>query len=186
MKYQDTWRNGYLIESGHRECAARYEVIKKFCQEKYNYRFTVLDIGANMAYFSIRLIEDFNCNVMAYEYHNFEERRKVISKNKLEKKLMYINRKLSLNDLVIMRSVCKFDLILALSVLHHVTEPIGLWIDAMRGMSKYTIVELAGDDSHLTKKREEYKAHEDGRVLGWGDSHLQEGFKRPIILYGSI
>lgn len=186
MKYQDTWRNGCVVEEGNRECADRYETIKKFCQENFNYRFTVCDIGANMGYFSIRLIEDFNCNVMAWEFHQYEQRKKIIAKNKLDKKLMYINRKLSLEDVNIMRSICKFDLVLALSVLHHVTEPIGQWIDTLRGMSKHTIIELAGDDSELTKKREEYKAHEDGRIIGWGDSHLQEGFKRPIIYYGGL
>jgi len=184
MKYQDIWNNG-LVERGNRDCFRRYEVIRDFYEHNCLSGGTVCDIGANMAYFSIRLIEDFNCKVMAWEFHQYEKRKKIIDKNKL-RNLMYINRKLSLQDLKVMRSICKFDLVLGLSVLHHVSEPIGLWIDAMRGMSNHTIIELAGDDSDRTKIREEYKAHEDGRIIGWGDSHLKEGFKRPIIYYGGI
>lgn len=186
MKYQDTWINGEAVESGNRECAERYEIIRNFCRCNFHGKFNVCDIGANMAYFSIRLVENFNCKVMAWEFHQYDKRKKIINKNNISKNLMYINRKISLDDLIVMRSVCKFDLVLGLSVLHHVSEPIGLWIDAMRGMSKHTIIELAGEDSDRTKIREEYKAHEDGRIIGWGDSHLKEGFKRPIIYYGGI
>lgn len=181
--YQDIWRNGKLIQAGDRECQNRYEIIKSFCELKFHEPFSVCDIGANMAYFGIRLIEDFDCWVMAFEFHQFENRVKEINKNKLGNKLMYINRKITLNDLSVMNHCCKFDLILATSVLHHVTEPVQLWIDGMKNMCKYLIVEFAGVDSELTTKRKEYILPPDGIVIGHGDSHLEDNFKRPIILY---
>ena len=67
MIYQDTWVNGKLTQKGIRDCAGRYEVIKNFCL-KFTEPFTVCDIGANMAYFGLRLIEDFGCSVIAFEF----------------------------------------------------------------------------------------------------------------------
>ena len=67
MKYQDSW-DGKVIEAGKRECASRYEIVKSVCSE-LKQPFSVCDIGANMNYFGIRLIEDFDCLVMSFEFH---------------------------------------------------------------------------------------------------------------------
>lgn len=179
MKYQDIWINGQVTEKGKRECADRYEIIRQFCTT-LNQPFTVCDIGANMAYFGLRLIDDFDCYVVAFEFHQFDKRAKIIQMNKATK-LIYMNRKINLNDLDILRQFCHFDLILALSVLHHVSEPISEWISRMKRLSENLIIELAGEDSKRTRSRKEYYLTE-GKILGYGDSHLKENFKRPIIL----
>jgi 2-polyprenyl-3-methyl-5-hydroxy-6-metoxy-1,4-benzoquinol methylase len=179
MKYQDTWVNGNIEEKGIRDCEERYKIIKSFC-DKLNKPFTVLDIGANMSYFGLRLIEDFNCTVMAFEFHQFEEREKIIKQNNT-KNLMYLKRKVSLSDLDILNSFTHFDLILALSVLHHVSEPINKWIEKLKILGNNVIVEMALEDSKRTNIRYQYNTPK-GEILGYGDSHLQENFKRPIIL----
>lgn len=104
MKYQDVWLNGRLIESGARNCEDRYNSIKLFCQNNLKRGFTVLDIGANMCYFGIRLIEDFNAGVVAFEFHQFEERRRIVSKQKTDR-LIFINKKVSLSDLKIFSQI---------------------------------------------------------------------------------
>lgn len=185
MKYQDTWIKGKLIEKGKMECESRYETIKNFCKENLYEGFTVMDIGANMAYFSIRLIEDFNAKSFAYEFNDFKAREKIINKNK-SKNIMYINRKIQLNDLYLMSGVVKYDLILALSVLHHVSEPLDKWISALRNISKYTIIELASIDSKRYSKAKHSKKHKDYETIGYGDSHLKSNFKREIIAYKNI
>jgi len=179
MKYQDTWINGQLAESGKRECAERYEIIRQFCAT-LNQPFTVCDIGANMAYFGLRLIEDFDCYVIAFEFHQFDQRAKIISLNKTTK-LIYMNRKISLSDLDILKQFCHFDLILALSVLHHVPGSVREWIERLKEFTDNLIIEMALDDSRRPETRKEYVIPE-GKILGYGDSHLKKNHKRPIIL----
>ena len=179
MKYQDVWINGQVTEAGKRECANRYEIIKQFCIT-LKQPFTVCDIGANMAYFGLRLIDDFDCYVIAFEFHQFEERAKIISLNKTAK-LIYMNRKISLTDLDILRQFCHFNLILALSVLHHVPGSVKEWIEKLKSFTDNLIVEMALNDSARPATRKEYFVP-DGKILGYGDSHLKENFKRPIIL----
>lgn len=173
MKYQDSWRGG-LVEKGVRECANRYEVVKDFCK-KLDQPFTVCDIGSNMNYFGIRLIEDFDCTVVSFDFHQFEMRERLVKKNK---KMMFLKRKLSLHDLKILSSVCKFDLVLVMSVMHHLLGDQKEWINGFKDMGKNVIIEYALSDS---KRVNDFKLP-DGRIIGYGDSHLKKNFKRPIIL----
>jgi len=179
MKYQDIWVNGEVISKGKRDSASRYEIIKKYCG-KLSKPFSILDIGANMAYFPLRLIEDFGCTAIAFEYDQFEDRLKYIKQNKTDK-LLYLKRKISLNDLKILNMCCHFDLILVLSVLHHVKEP-DLWIKELRNLGDNIIIEFALEDSKRVAIRKNYEIPKDAIILGYGESHLKKGFKRPIVL----
>lgn len=179
MKYQDTRINGTTIESGNRECEQRYFIIKEYCKT-LNKSFSVLDIGANMSYFGLRLIEDFQCNVIAFEFHQYESRLKIISQNKTNK-LMYLNRKVSITDLDILNSCSHFDVILALSVLHHVPGSVKQWIEKLKLLGDNLIIELAINDSKRVESRIDYEIPE-GIILGYGNSHLDKSVNRPIIL----
>lgn len=176
MKYQDIW-NGGLIEKGLRECESRYQIIKTFC-ETLKEPFTVCDIGANMNYFGIRLTEDFNCKVMSFEFHQFDTRKKLVKNNK---NILFLERKISLNDLELLNSCSHFNLVLALSVLHHLPGDSSKWIDQFKILGDNVIMEFAGDDSKRTLIRRNYKVPENSKILGYGNSHLKQ-FKRPIIL----
>lgn len=180
MKYQDSWINGEMIEKGERECANRYDIIKAACQ--YIEPKTVLDIGANMCYFGLRLIEDFNCDVMAFEFNSFKLRLDHIKKSGT-KKLMLLERKLTIPDLEIIASCCRFELVLALSVVHHLPGDTSEWIKAIRQCGRRTIIEFAGTDSARPTIRKNYSIPNGGSLLGYGDSHLKKNFKRPIYLY---
>jgi len=176
MKYQDIW-DGHLLTPGKRECASRYEIIKTFCNTLKE-PFTVCDIGANMNYFGIRLTEDFNCNVMSFEFHQFESREPLVKRNK---NILFLKRRISLPDLEILNSCSHFNLVLALSVLHHLPGDSTQWIDQFSKLGDHVILEMAGEDSDRTLIRKNYKIP-DSSVLGYGDSHLKKDFKRPIIL----
>lgn len=179
MIYQDTWLNGECIAKGTRDCAGRYELIKPVCK----YGYSVLDLGANMCYFGLRLIEDFDCSVMAFEFNSFEMRQAHVKKNNTNQ-LMLLNRKLSLADLNILYSFCKFDLVLALSVLHHVPGSVKQWVETLRLLGKNTIVEFAlNDNQGRVETRKDYIIPSDGKLLGYADSHLSETIKRPLYLY---
>lgn len=178
MKYQDSWLNGKVIEKGGRECAKRYEIIKGFC-ETLPQPFSVLDIGSNMNYFGLRLTSDFNCRVVAFEFHQFEMRAKLV-RDSGNKRLMFLKRKLQLEDMETLAACAKFDLVLALSVIHHLPGSISEWIKKMRIVGRSVILEVALSDSKLVSKKKEYLIPEDAVEIGGGESHLEKGFVRPI------
>lgn len=179
MIYQDLWLNGKLLKRGNRECASRYKVIHDFCLN--NKPMNILDIGANMCYFGIRLIEDFDCFVVAFEFDHFDMRMNHVKNNKT-KKLMLLNRKLKLEDISILSSCCSFDLVLAMSVLHHCPGNTQEWIKAIRSLGENIIIEFALDDSKRTGIRKDYFIPHGAKTLGYGISHLKEDIKRPIVL----
>lgn len=185
MMYQDVWLNGKLVQAGYRSCEPRYHIVRDFCRERLGDGFTVCDIGANMAYFSIRLIEDFHATAIAFEFHEYPKRWAIIKKQKTAR-LMYVNRKVSLNDLGVLAHSTKFDLILALSVLHHVPGEVEQWILAMRKLARFTIVEMALSDSVRTIGKYGYVVPSGGEIIGYGESHLEDDFKRPIIAFRNM
>jgi hypothetical protein len=92
-KYQDVWVKGKLVERGERDCEPRYEAIKKVAA-RFKRPFTVLDIGANLAYYSVRLAEDFDCTVLAVEPGPWMT--SVLSRND-NPRVLGVNRALSLD-----------------------------------------------------------------------------------------
>jgi hypothetical protein len=179
MIYQDTWSNGELKKSGLRECSSRYDIIRNYCLD--HPPKSVLDIGANMCYFGLRLIEDFKCSVMAFEFDHFDLRKANVAANRTNK-LMLLNRKISMDDLSILGRCCKFDLVLVLSVLHHCQGDTQEWIENIRECGKRIIIEFALKDSKRTDFRKNYFIPKDATILGYGKSHLSGNIKRPIIL----
>ena len=185
MTYQDIWLNGRLVQEGYRSCEPRYQIVRDFCASRLGTGFTVCDIGANMAYFSIRLIEDFRATAMAFEFHEYAKRWRIIKKQKTDR-LMYVNRKVSLNDLGVLSQTTQFDIVLALSVLHHVPGEVEKWILAMRKLARFTIVEMALYDSTRTAGKHGYKVPSGGEIIGYGESHLEDGFMRPIFVFANV
>ena len=180
MIYQDTWINGQCVGKGQRDCTNRYEIIKPTFV-KHGSRFSVLDIGANMCYFGLRLIEDFNCTVMAFEFNSFDLRMKNVQANKTDR-LILLKRKLTVKDIFILSNSCHFDFVLMMSVLHHLPGNSTEWINAVRKIGDNIIIEFALEDSTRPEIRKDYKIPEDAKIIGYGDSHLKKDFKRPIIL----
>ena len=182
MIYQDTWTKGKAAEKGYRECAARYEIVKAFC-ERFSGPFTVCDIGANMCYFGLRLTEDFpSCSVMAFEFDHFAMRQAHVAKTE---RLILLNRKLSIKDIRELSHFCRFDVVLAMSVMHHLPGDSGEWLEAFRILGRNIIAEFAGNDSARPAIRKGYGVPSDAVVLGYGGSHLKQDFQRPIVLISS-
>jgi 2-polyprenyl-3-methyl-5-hydroxy-6-metoxy-1,4-benzoquinol methylase len=180
MKYQDTWINGECAEKGKRNCADRYDIVKDQCED-FKHQFSVLDIGANNCYFGIRLIEDFNCRVTAYEFDHFEMRQKIVEANNTDR-LTFNKKKLSYNDIIEMNKNYHFDLVLCLSVLHHLPGNSTAWLKELKKLGDKTIVEFALSDSKRTEIKQDYSIPINSKLLGYGDSHLIDNFKRPIVL----
>jgi len=115
--YQDLWIKGRLIKEGKRECASRYQSIyQEINKRKIKRPFTVLDIGACYGYFSFRLAEDFGAQVTMIEanseivnYHKANE----------DERVRLLNQKFSTKDLFDLSRLEQYDVVLALSILHH-------------------------------------------------------------------
>lgn len=181
MSYQDRWARGETAEFGYRECASRYECVRDFCRGVFGDRqFRVMDIGANACYFGIRLTEDFPlCSVDAYESHHGAFR---IAKYQVQRTgCDRIKVQLSKVTLDTVYRMERCELVLAMSVLHHMPEEESMWIDALRMRCDHLIVELATEG----KARNSHRTTAlpiDAQVIGHGASHLEKAL-RPIVYW---
>lgn len=179
-QYQDIWVQGRRESAGVRECADRYELIASVA-ERFGRPFTVLDLGANLGYFSLRLAEDFDCTVLAVEGAYANWLRDVLNRNANER-VLAVGRTMTLDDLKTLADVEHFDLTLALSVTHHVGASFHDVLRQVRRMGMAAILELPTEDGACGQQsvRQTY-VPEDATVIGHGKSHLA-GPKRPLVL----
>ena len=118
-QYQTRWVRGKADGNGVRECADRYEIIKSVAKQ-FNRPFTVLDIGANLGYFSFRLMEDFdNCHAVMVEGHPTYARQ-LTELAGINGQGIVLTKSLTQGDLGLLGDVEHFDLVLAMSVVHHI------------------------------------------------------------------
>lgn len=181
MSYQDKWLKGRCVQRGVRECAERYGLVREWCS-RFKRPFTVCDIGANMCYFGLRLTEDFqDCTVLAFESDHFKLRAKHVKAN-ASHRLLLLERRLSLTDLFALRVCTRFDLVLAMSLVHHLPGPFNEWMHALRGLGDHVIAEFALGDSRRVAGLKDYRVPKDAMILGYGKSHLKRDMRRPIVL----
>lgn len=179
-QYQDIWIKGKLIKRGVREVESRYSVIKEQAS-KFSRPFTVLDIGSNLGYFAIRLAEDFpECTVVALEglYGNWLQEN--LEKNDSQRVIL-LNKNFSLNDLKILAECEHFDLVLAMSVTHHIKGDFKDVLKTIRQLGESKIVEIPTEDNACGQASVQCSfIPDDATVIGYGKSHLN-GPKRPIF-----
>lgn len=112
MGYQDELgEDGEVISKGYRDCEERYEAI---AHEVAALRrpFTVLDLGAAEGYFALRLTRDFGARVVAVDS------RQVV--RAVEGKVAAV--RVADVDADAVHKLGSFDVVLALSFLHHVPD----------------------------------------------------------------
>ena len=141
-RYQETWIKGRPQQGTEfqRECAPRYEPIKKVL-ENYKRPFSVLDIGANMGYFSFRIAEDFpHATVIMMD--NKKDLLELSIANELANVVM-LPVHLTGADLGVFAKCESIDVVLALNVLHHFDD----WqagLAAILEMGENIIIETPG------------------------------------------
>lgn len=118
MSYQDVLdARMRVLQAGTRDCASRYDAI---ALELINLRmeerrgFTVLDLGAYLGYFALRLAEEFDARVTAVD--DFPGLKARCGDHP---KIRVIPRRLSPAEVA---ELGRFEVVLALSVLHHIPE----------------------------------------------------------------
>lgn len=169
-QYQDEWVQGQVVSQGYRECANRYEAVRSELAGLVP-GFTVFDFGARRGYFSLRLAEDLGarCTMMDYEG---EHMKRAVQRNP-DASIRAITRRVeSAADL---EDLGAFDVVLALSVLHHIPYRWREVLDQLQAMAcEVLIVEApapgekvqvrSGDD--FAELPEEVASR--GRLIGHG------------------
>jgi len=138
MRYQETWINGPTSVNHQRKCSDRYEALKPVL-DQFTRPFSVFDLGTNLGYFPFRIATDYDATcVMA------DTREDLESLCKENKNSIWLNHRFTIQDLKHFSASEYFDVVLALSVLHHFNDKCCEALDALLDLGKIVIVESAG------------------------------------------
>lgn len=153
VRYQETWLKGKAADTPfQRECAVRYDVIKEQLKQ-FQRPFTVLDIGANMGYFTFRIAEDFpHSTVLAVDNRPELLHHALINDYS---NVAILNRRVDGNELTLLASCEVVDVVLALNVLHH-CEDWSRMFAAIRRMAVLALVETPGPDDYRARAIERH------------------------------
>jgi len=136
MSYQDRWERGGAVETGDRECEFRWQAIREILSE-YTRPFTMIEIGADLGYFSLRAAEEFDCVAVAID--GGLQLAESFKRNDLDGTIA-LRWRLTVEDLLAFGSCEHFDVVLALNVLYHFPDP-GPAFNAILGLGDRTIIE---------------------------------------------
>ncbi|HEY5234454.1 MAG TPA: glycosyltransferase [Verrucomicrobiae bacterium] len=183
-QYQDIWIKGKVHRRGVRECEDRFNLIRDFCR-KFQRPFTILDIGANLGYFSLRLTETFDCTSLAFEGVYGDWIGEVLQQNK-NPRVILAKKIVKLADLRALAEVEHFDVVLGLSVIHHLDGGFDESLEVLRSLGDHLILELPFEANACGQKfvQEAVTATlpPDAVFMGFGKSHLAEGQRRIVRL----
>ena len=181
-QYQDIVIGDTTYSNGLRECEARYGIIKNFLA-KFDRPFSVFELGANLGYFSLKIARDFEAVCFCVEGAYSEWLHAVLMENN-NKAIYGLQATMSLGDLQALAQVEHFDVVLALSVVHHIDAPLGDIIATLRDLADYVIIELPTETNACGGARLLEAMNYDMssfKKLGEGQSHLG-GDPRPIFV----
>jgi 2-polyprenyl-3-methyl-5-hydroxy-6-metoxy-1,4-benzoquinol methylase len=141
--YQPRWVRGQATTPSERDAETRYLAIKDALGDHEIER--VLDFGAYGGYFSFRLAEDFGCRVVAVDDHHELKRGIAANRNPL---VEGVHHRMSVDEV---RELGSFDVVLALSVLHHVEHWAEMLVALKDAASTFLFIETPGPDEFLPK-----------------------------------
>ena len=159
---QDTWVRGATLSHGSRECDMRYKMILRVIMCLIQPGFTMIDFGANAGYFTNRVAYDFpDSRCIAIDVPEEERLVRSIEMNSLPNVYM-IQERFAVAGLLDLKSTIRGDLTLVFSVIHHFKDQWQPAMDALRQLSRYTLVEVYprdtdhGDGSSLYREIYDY------------------------------
>jgi 2-polyprenyl-3-methyl-5-hydroxy-6-metoxy-1,4-benzoquinol methylase len=175
-RYQDRWCRGVVVERGERPCGDRFAVIADHLESSRPR--TGLDLGANLGYFSMRLADRFGMIVDAVESLHYQRLVDAVTDNG-DDRVLPIHTQAE----TVLRSDIygPYDVVLALSVLHHLEMPYAEALSHLRRLGETVIVELATEPNACGQRQVAGQFIPEGAVmLGEFPSHL--GGTRPLFV----
>jgi len=141
-QYQDIIINGE-IKPGVRECESRWEVIKKYLKENFDRPITVLDIGANYGYFSLRILEEFPGSSCVLVESQYNKKLQKLCKEIDAQGVIVLDMLITADDISMLADCEHFDVVLALNVVHHIGE-VNKTLEAISRLGDHIILETPG------------------------------------------
>ena len=139
--YHDLWVKGATLEVGGRRSLERYEAIENYLLTLQQ-PLRILDLGANMGYFSFRLAERFFGDMVMVE-GSFDIVPKLLKMTIMNENPQLILLGIAL-DLVSLKTLLqkeRFDLVLALNIIHHFNEPFNEVLKTLADHTSHLIIE---------------------------------------------
>ncbi len=169
-------------EPYQRRCDDRYAPIRELAA-KFKRPFSVLDVGANFGWFSFSLMSEFDCCAVMVDDKPIGD---LIAKHAPDRSV-WLNTHLTGHELKRLSKSEHFDIVLGLSVLHHI-EDFEEALDGLIHLGQYVFLEIPGPGDKGAANVERHNA------LGWllsdhepiarFDSHVSNT-KRPMYLIES-
>lgn len=138
--YQPRWIDGKTVGAGERNAVTRYEAISRHLEDWRG--FSALDVGAYAGYFSLRLADEHQARVTAWD-----DRPELRGELKRARHPLVtgVLRRMTEEDA---RNLPGYDVVLCLSVLHHVPWwP--LMLQELRRSAKLLFIETPDRREHL-------------------------------------
>ena len=140
--YQAQYVNGSIISEGKRDCVSRFNAIRPLF-ESYKRPFTILDIGANFGYYSLRAATEYDAYAVMVENKDNETEKiiELCEQNHCKSKVTVLKTTMDLHKLRELGKCEHFDVVLALNVIHHFNEDATEVCEALTQLGDHLIVE---------------------------------------------
>ena len=198
--YQDIYSRGAVSEVGYRDCSNRYNAIRDFVFAKYKRTFTILDVGANCGYFSIRAATEYDATAIMIQKGYGDETSigdgkehsdtiVKLCKENPDLKLSLLDIRISSRQLKELSQSENFDVVLALSVLHHFGDSWKEAAEAMLSLGHLIVVETPHPDDkgscgkkYLKEILEFFKSKDHALIGHFSREHTDSTLKGPMLV----
>lgn len=159
LKYGPDWIYQSIVINGeevfHSPCESgggevvelRYEALKPILST-FDRPFTVLDLGANNGYFSLRILRDFDAVCVVVD--GTERLSDICSLNTETNRLIHLQKYFTKHDLQALAAREHFDVVLALNVLHHVDDW-SAWVQKLFQLGDEVIIETPSENDPINR-----------------------------------
>ncbi|HSX12579.1 MAG TPA: class I SAM-dependent methyltransferase [Rhabdochlamydiaceae bacterium] len=180
LKYSTWWNyqsiivNGKVVydtqqvSGGEQIIWDRYTGMKQVL-DQYKRPFTVLDIGANNGFFSLKIAEDYDaCCVMVDVSQRLTD---ICTLNTDRNKIIHFKKKFSLADIKKLTKEEHFDVILVPYVLHHVKDGWEKWFETLLTLGDQIIISIpckreSDPEGDISRMEKYFLEHKEGHYLG--------------------
>jgi hypothetical protein len=164
-------------EPYQRRCDDRYAPIRELAS-KFKRPFSVLDVGANYGWFSFSLMSEFNCCAVMIDDKPIGD---LIAKHAPDRSV-WLNTHVTGHELKRLSRSEHFDIVLGLSVLHHM-EDFEEALDGLLHLGSHVFLEIPGEGDVNATGKDRHNAIRwalsDHAPIAWFNSHVSLS-RRPM------